>query len=383
MTPLPDDDGVGVALGPLDQPGRTSGRARGRATSSGTATSTATTAAVPGGAVLPTAAVTRVGVRPDHTRRGMLTEMMRPSSASSPAAGAARASARHRGADLRPVRLRGRDALPDASRCAAAEPPLRPARRPAGRCGLLARRRSAATDGGVHDRIALTGRGDHRAATTWWQRPADAWPANGDHIRWPPCTPGRTETTASWSGRQRRRARPLPRLQVERPARRSPAPPRAVALPAQPRPDRRGRARRAGRSTSRSTCCRPTPRRAAWARRRTTRRAAAGRRPEAALTARRGVARRGARVVLGVHDGSCRPTRGRTGSAGARARRARWTPIPSWSATSRRSSMAYLGEPAPVECWRRPAGRPCATRRRWPRADRRSARGRAVVRHVF
>ncbi|MHA6794664.1 GNAT family N-acetyltransferase [Pseudonocardia bannensis] len=43
----------------------------------GTATSFPTRTAVPGGAALPTAAVTRVGVRADHTRRGLLSAMMR------------------------------------------------------------------------------------------------------------------------------------------------------------------------------------------------------------------------------------------------------------------------------------------------------------------
>ncbi|GAA4034607.1 GNAT family N-acetyltransferase [Allokutzneria multivorans] len=43
----------------------------------GSAQSFPSTMAVPGGAVLPLAAVSRVGVRADHTRRGVLTELMR------------------------------------------------------------------------------------------------------------------------------------------------------------------------------------------------------------------------------------------------------------------------------------------------------------------
>jgi predicted acetyltransferase len=43
--------------------------------------------AVPGGAVLPMAAVTRVGVRADHTRRGMLTDLMRAQLADATARG--------------------------------------------------------------------------------------------------------------------------------------------------------------------------------------------------------------------------------------------------------------------------------------------------------
>ena len=48
-----------------------------RAALVGTATSFPSQTAVPGGAVLPLGAVTRVGVRADHTRRGLLTALMR------------------------------------------------------------------------------------------------------------------------------------------------------------------------------------------------------------------------------------------------------------------------------------------------------------------
>lgn len=57
-------------------PGRTLGVAEGTALV-GTATSFPTRTAVPGGAALDTAAVTRVGVRADRTRRGVLSAMMR------------------------------------------------------------------------------------------------------------------------------------------------------------------------------------------------------------------------------------------------------------------------------------------------------------------
>ncbi|GGM71549.1 hypothetical protein GCM10012275_47520 [Longimycelium tulufanense] len=43
----------------------------------GTAYSFGSALAVPGGAAVPMAAVTRVGVRADHTRRGALTALMR------------------------------------------------------------------------------------------------------------------------------------------------------------------------------------------------------------------------------------------------------------------------------------------------------------------
>jgi predicted acetyltransferase len=58
------------------EPGRTYGAFAGE-TMIGTVASFATTMTVPGGAVLPMAAVTAVGVRADHRRRGALTGMMR------------------------------------------------------------------------------------------------------------------------------------------------------------------------------------------------------------------------------------------------------------------------------------------------------------------
>jgi predicted acetyltransferase len=53
----------------------------------GTTTSFPTSTAVPGGAALPTAAVTRVGVRADRTRRGVLTALMHRQLADAAAAG--------------------------------------------------------------------------------------------------------------------------------------------------------------------------------------------------------------------------------------------------------------------------------------------------------
>jgi predicted acetyltransferase len=71
----PDDDGWASVRATYD-PGRTLGVDDGGALV-GTTTSFATRTAVPGGAALDTAAVTRVGVRPDRTRRGVLSAMMR------------------------------------------------------------------------------------------------------------------------------------------------------------------------------------------------------------------------------------------------------------------------------------------------------------------
>jgi predicted acetyltransferase len=71
----PADDAAWARTSELYSPGRTLGvHADGALVA--TATSFPSGLAVPGGAVLPMAAVTRVGVRADHTRRGMLTALM-------------------------------------------------------------------------------------------------------------------------------------------------------------------------------------------------------------------------------------------------------------------------------------------------------------------
>jgi predicted acetyltransferase len=72
----PSDDAAWALAASSYSPGRTLGvHADGALVA--TATSFPSEVAVPGGAVLPMAAVTRVGVRADHTRRGLLTAMMR------------------------------------------------------------------------------------------------------------------------------------------------------------------------------------------------------------------------------------------------------------------------------------------------------------------
>lgn len=72
--PLPDDRWE-LAKGTFE-PGRTFGAFHGDAII-GCASSWASRLAVPGGAVLPMAMVSKVGVRADHTRRGVLTGLMR------------------------------------------------------------------------------------------------------------------------------------------------------------------------------------------------------------------------------------------------------------------------------------------------------------------
>ena len=75
LRPPLDDDGWKWAE-PAYEPDRTWGVHAGEALV-GTATSFPCRMAVPGGAVLDTAAVTQVGVRADHTRRGLLSALMR------------------------------------------------------------------------------------------------------------------------------------------------------------------------------------------------------------------------------------------------------------------------------------------------------------------
>jgi len=72
----PGDDASWSRSAALYEPDRTIGIRDGGALVA-TAAAFPARMAVPGGAALPMAAVTRVGVRPDHTRRGMLTAMMR------------------------------------------------------------------------------------------------------------------------------------------------------------------------------------------------------------------------------------------------------------------------------------------------------------------
>ncbi|MFR9803375.1 GNAT family N-acetyltransferase [Pseudonocardia sp. RS010] len=71
-----DDERWAVARTSYD-PGRTFGVDQPEGTLAGTATSFGSALTVPGGAQVPMAAVTRVGVRADRTRRGLLTALMR------------------------------------------------------------------------------------------------------------------------------------------------------------------------------------------------------------------------------------------------------------------------------------------------------------------
>lgn len=82
--PIPDAEWSYIQA--IHEPGRTFGAfVDGRAI--GVALTFASSLTVPGGRVLPCAAVTSVGVRADHTRRGVLTELMRTQLAAAAAGG--------------------------------------------------------------------------------------------------------------------------------------------------------------------------------------------------------------------------------------------------------------------------------------------------------
>ena len=124
---------------------------------------------MPGGAVLPLAAVTRVGVRADRTRRGLATALMRAQLDDVRARGdAARAAVVHRGG------IYGRFGFGVATRGApsgSARPGWRcgPKRPRAGRSGVLDRPRSSPCSSAVHDSLALRRPGGITRPPGWWE----------------------------------------------------------------------------------------------------------------------------------------------------------------------------------------------------------------------
>jgi predicted acetyltransferase len=163
----PIADRYRAAARAFGEPGRTLGAFVGGELV-GTTSSFATATAVPGGAVLPTAGVIRVGVRADRTRRGVLTTLMRHQLAGLAAGGVVLASLRaseagiygrfgfgvaSRSRDLR-VRRRG-------------PPGLRPA--PAGgSVRVLDRAQVLATLVDLHARIGLRRPGGITRPPSWW-----------------------------------------------------------------------------------------------------------------------------------------------------------------------------------------------------------------------
>jgi predicted acetyltransferase len=156
-------------------PGRTVGIHDGSALV-GTATAFPSRLVVPGGAVLPMAAVTRVGVRADRTRRGLLSAMMRAqlddvAARGEPVATLRASEARIYGRFGYGVATRGRDV-----RLRVGRPAFQPGAPQGGSVRLLDRAEIIPTLRDVHDAIALTRAGSMTRQDSWW------WAAIGRRI---------------------------------------------------------------------------------------------------------------------------------------------------------------------------------------------------------
>ncbi|GAA0941726.1 GNAT family N-acetyltransferase [Pseudonocardia zijingensis] len=163
----PADDAGWARTSQLYSPGRTFG-ARVDGALVGTATSFPSELAVPGGASLPMGAVTRVGVRADHTRRGILTALMRAQLADAAERGEPFTSLRASEARIygrfgyglatrgRTVRVRADATL------------LRPEAPRGGTVRLLARDEIVPVLRDVHARIALRRPGGITRTDGWW-----------------------------------------------------------------------------------------------------------------------------------------------------------------------------------------------------------------------
>ena len=139
----------------------------------GTATSYACRMAVPGGAVLDTAAVTQVGVRADHTRRGLLTALMRAQLDDVAARGEVLAALH-----ATEARIYGRFGYGVATRAQSVRVRrsgrgLRPAAPVVGEVRLLRPEEITPVAAALHEQIALTRPGMLTRGETWWRSPAD------------------------------------------------------------------------------------------------------------------------------------------------------------------------------------------------------------------
>jgi predicted acetyltransferase len=161
------DDAMWPRVAATYSPGRTVGvHADGALV--GTATSFPSEMVVPGGAVLAMAAVTRVGVRADHTRRGVLTAMMRAQLDDTAARGEPLASLRASEASIY-----GRFGYGVATRCRgvrvrAEREAFRPRAPQGGSVRLLARDEIVPTLRKVHDDLALGRAGGITRPEVWW-----------------------------------------------------------------------------------------------------------------------------------------------------------------------------------------------------------------------
>jgi predicted acetyltransferase len=163
----PADDAGWATSARLYSPGRTFGVHADDALVA-TATSFPSELALPGGAVLPMAAVTRVGVRADHTRRGLLTALMRAQLDDAAARGEPLASLR-----ASEARIYGRFGYGVATRGRSvrvrADPTLvRPDAPRGGTVRLLQRDEIVPVLREVHERIALRRPGGITRTDGWW-----------------------------------------------------------------------------------------------------------------------------------------------------------------------------------------------------------------------
>lgn len=147
-----------------------------------TAMSSPSEMAVPGGAVLPMAAVTRVGVRPDHTRRGMLSALMRAQLDDVAERGEPVATLRASEARIYErfgygVATRGRTVTVRADR-----EPLRPGAPLAGSVRQLDRHDVVAVLRKVHESIALRRAGGMTRSDGWWWAMIERRIDGGEHV---------------------------------------------------------------------------------------------------------------------------------------------------------------------------------------------------------
>jgi predicted acetyltransferase len=128
---------------------------------------------VPGGAVLDTAAVTQVGVRADHTRRGLLSALMRAQLDDLLIRGEVLAALH-----ASEARIYGRFGYGVATRAREVRVRrsgrgLRPAAPVGGSVRLLGPHEFASVSAAVHDRIVLRRPGMITRGETWWHPPAE------------------------------------------------------------------------------------------------------------------------------------------------------------------------------------------------------------------
>ncbi|MCW0215510.1 MAG: GNAT family N-acetyltransferase [Pseudonocardia sp.] len=162
----PLDDAAGAAVGPSFAEGRTLGVDGPDGALVATATSFPVRLAVPGGAV-PAAGVTRVAVRADRTRRGLLTSVMRTQLEDLAARGEVLAALHATEASIY-----GRFGYGAASRSRrlrlTPRAPFRPAAPRTGEVRIVDGDTALAVLPGIHDAVALTRAGGLTRRPQWW-----------------------------------------------------------------------------------------------------------------------------------------------------------------------------------------------------------------------